>query len=91
MTDAISYLPDTLMVTMTTRRTAIVWLRNDLRYHDNEALKLAHSLADYLLPVYCVDPRHYKAPGDFVITRDLRTILWFQALKTGNCGTFFPS
>lgn len=36
------------------------WLRNDLRCHDNEALRVANSLADCLLPVYCFDPRHFK-------------------------------
>ncbi|WP_318569346.1 DASH family cryptochrome [Salinigranum marinum] len=38
--------------------TAILWLRRDLRLHDNEALSEA-AAADRLLPVYVVDPRTY--------------------------------
>ena len=40
--------------------TAILWLRRDLRLHDNEALSEA-ATADRLLPVYVVDPRAYGA------------------------------
>ncbi|KAJ3679246.1 hypothetical protein LUZ60_017257 [Juncus effusus] len=36
---------------------AIVWFRNDLRLLDNEALIKAWSASEFLLPVYCVDPR----------------------------------
>ncbi|KAK4302507.1 hypothetical protein Pmani_025414 [Petrolisthes manimaculis] len=39
---------------------ALCWLRNDLRYHDNEILLKAHQEADTVLPVYCFDPRHYQ-------------------------------
>lgn len=39
--------------------TVIVWLRNDLRLHDNEALARAVRDAQYVLPVYCFDPRHF--------------------------------
>jgi deoxyribodipyrimidine photo-lyase len=41
-----------------TAETALVWFRRDLRLHDNEALSDALA-ADHLLPVYCIDPRHY--------------------------------
>ncbi|GAB3328228.1 DASH family cryptochrome [Haloplanus salinarum] len=39
-------------------KTALLWLRRDLRLHDNPALAAAAS-ADRLLPVYVVDPRRY--------------------------------
>lgn len=38
-------------------RLGIVWFRNDLRLHDNEALSDALKHADELLPVYIFDPR----------------------------------
>lgn len=38
-------------------RLAIVWFRNDLRLHDNEVLAWAHTNNDYVLHVYCFDPR----------------------------------
>jgi len=49
--------------------TAVVWFRDDLRLHDNEALVRA-AAADELLPVYVVDPRQfgeraYGGPGSF--------------------------
>lgn len=38
----------------------MVWLRNDLRFHDNEALAAAISvLPQSIAVVYCVDPRHF--------------------------------
>jgi deoxyribodipyrimidine photo-lyase len=39
--------------------TVLVWLRNDLRLHDNEALARAARDAEFVLPVYCFDPRHF--------------------------------
>ena len=41
-------------------RTAIIWFRNDLRLHDNEALKDALALADEIIPVYIFDERTFK-------------------------------
>lgn len=43
----------------TPARVKIVWFRNDLRLHDNEVLAKAAQDVDYLLPVYCFDPRQY--------------------------------
>ena len=44
-------------------RRLILWLRNDLRLHDNYVLNHAVSLAKTggveVLPVYCFDPRYY--------------------------------
>lgn len=39
------------------KRAAIVWFRQDLRLHDNEALTEAINQADEVLPVYIFDPR----------------------------------
>ncbi|MEQ8523632.1 DASH family cryptochrome [Gracilimonas sp.] len=39
-------------------KRSLIWFRNDLRLHDNEALAKA-SQADEILPVYIFDPRHY--------------------------------
>ncbi|XP_071795884.1 cryptochrome DASH-like [Asterias amurensis] len=41
-------------------KTIICLLRNDLRYHDNEVLHWAHLNADFVIPLYCLDPRHYS-------------------------------
>lgn len=39
--------------------TIILWFRNDLRLHDQEALFRAVSKASNVLPVYCFDYRHF--------------------------------
>lgn len=39
-------------------KTSLVWFRNDLRVHDNEALYRAAEY-DRVLPVYCFDPRQF--------------------------------
>lgn len=41
----------------------IVWLRNDLRVHDNYALNFAMNYMGKkeVLVVYCFDPRYYDA------------------------------
>lgn len=36
---------------------AILWFRNDLRLHDNEALAEATQKAKYVLPVFIFDER----------------------------------
>lgn len=41
-------------------RRAILWLRNDLRLHDHEALTLLANTMDVLAPVYCLDPRQFE-------------------------------
>ncbi|WP_421773889.1 DASH family cryptochrome [Gracilimonas sp.] len=40
-------------------KKSLIWFRNDLRLHDNEALAKA-TQADKILPVYIFDPRHYE-------------------------------
>ncbi|MEJ6980639.1 DASH family cryptochrome [Pedobacter sp. P351] len=41
-------------------KTIVVWFRNDLRVHDNEILLEAVKRADYIIPVYCFDPRYFS-------------------------------
>ena len=48
----------------------LVWFRNDLRIHDNEILLEASRKADFVIPFYCFDERH------FMLTS-------FNTLKTG--------
>lgn len=40
--------------------TAIVWIRNDQRLHDNEALSKALSLHEFVIPVYIIDNRLFE-------------------------------
>ncbi|XP_077992181.1 cryptochrome DASH-like [Glandiceps talaboti] len=46
-------------------RTVICLFRTDLRLHDNEVLHWAFNNADYVVPLYCFDPRHYKGTYHF--------------------------
>ncbi|CAH1793090.1 unnamed protein product [Owenia fusiformis] len=46
-------------------RTIIYLLRNDLRYHDNQVLSWACQNAEYLVPLYCFDPRNFKETNHF--------------------------
>ncbi len=41
------------------KNRTIVWLRNDLRSINNEALSAAIKTADEVLPIYCIDPRMF--------------------------------
>ena len=50
---------------MSKLRTVICLFRNDLRIHDNEALVTAQRLGDYVVPLYCFDPSHYKGTWHF--------------------------
>ncbi|XP_072306991.1 cryptochrome DASH [Eucyclogobius newberryi] len=45
---------------MSTARTIICLLRNDLRLHDNELFHWAQRHAEHIVPLYCFDPRHYE-------------------------------
>ena len=57
------------------KRRAIVWFRNDLRVHDNEALCSALRMADEIIPVYIFDERifHGKTRFGFPKTGKFRT------------------
>lgn len=51
---------------MSTKVKVIVCLlRNDLRLHDNEVLHWAYKTAEYVLPLYCFDPRHFQGTYHF--------------------------
>lgn len=41
-------------------KTGILWLRNDLRLHDNETLHRAVQECDNILPVFCFEPQQYR-------------------------------
>ena len=43
-------------------KRSIIWFRNDLRVHDNEALVKA-AQANEILPVFCFDPRSFGTTG----------------------------
>jgi deoxyribodipyrimidine photo-lyase len=62
--------------------TAIVWFRNDLRLHDNEALTLAVSKFDFVLPVYVFDERIFtgKTSLGFQKTAKFRTKFLIEAV-----------
>jgi len=44
---------------------AIVWFRNDLRVHDNEALTEALRMADEVIPIFVFDDRVFKSKTSF--------------------------
>jgi len=46
-------------------RRSIVWFRNDLRLHDNEALVDAVLQNDEIIPVYIFDERVFKGKTCF--------------------------
>ena len=56
------------------KRRGIVWFRNDLRIHDNEALTEALAVCDEVLLVYIFDDRVFKAqtPYGFPKTGSIR-------------------
>ena len=47
------------------KRRAIVWFRQDLRIHDNEALDTALRMADQIIPVYVFDERVFMGTTRF--------------------------
>ena len=47
------------------KRCAIVWFRNDLRLHDNEAITNALRMADEVIPVFIFDERIFLDKSRF--------------------------
>jgi deoxyribodipyrimidine photo-lyase len=47
------------------KQSAIVWFRQDLRLHDNEAITTALRMADEVVPVYVFDERVFKGTTRF--------------------------
>jgi deoxyribodipyrimidine photo-lyase len=64
------------------KTTAIVWFRNDLRVHDNEALTEAFQRAQYVVPVYVFDDRVImgKTSHGFDKTGNFRTKFIIEAV-----------
>ncbi len=61
---------------------AILWFRNDLRLHDHEPLEKLVQSAHEILPVYCLDPRHWeKSPMGFIKTGKYRTRFLLESLQ----------
>ncbi|MEM8599789.1 MAG: DASH family cryptochrome [Bacteroidota bacterium] len=61
--------------------THLLWLRNDLRLHDHEALIAALEGADRLIAVYCFDPRHFgETRWGFAKTGALRAQFLIESL-----------
>uniref|UniRef100_A0A3Q3KQD9 Cryptochrome DASH n=1 Tax=Mastacembelus armatus TaxID=205130 RepID=A0A3Q3KQD9_9TELE len=50
---------------MSAPRTIICLLRNDLRIHDSELFHWAQTHAEYIVPLYCFDPRHYMGTYNY--------------------------
>ncbi|KAG5268568.1 hypothetical protein AALO_G00214000 [Alosa alosa] len=50
---------------MSSSRTIICLLRNDLRLHDNEVFHWAQKNAEHIVPLYCFDPLHYLGTSCF--------------------------
>ncbi len=63
------------------RKPGVVWLRSDLRLHDNEALNKANAECSSVLPVYCFDPRDYsRSPQGYDRTGPYRATFLLQAV-----------
>ncbi len=45
-------------------KKSIVWFKSDLRLHDNETLITAINQSDEIIPIYCLDEKHF-GEGDF--------------------------
>lgn len=42
------------------QKRILLWFRNDLRLEDNETLYKASQKSNYIIPVYCFDPRQFQ-------------------------------
>ncbi|MDR9417812.1 DASH family cryptochrome [Gracilimonas sp.] len=62
-------------------KRSLIWFRNDLRIHDNEALIKACQ-AKEVVPLYCIDPRHFaKTSFGFPKTGYHRTKFLLESLQ----------
>lgn len=62
--------------------TCLVWLRNDLRVHDNPALFYAAQKFAQIIPVYVIDPRDWEEDAfGHVKTGPFRTRFLLESLK----------
>ncbi|MEM7513396.1 MAG: DASH family cryptochrome [Bacteroidota bacterium] len=61
----------------------LLWLRNDLRLHDHEALSKALGKCEKVVPVYCLDPRHFnETPFGFPKTGVFRAKFLSESLQS---------
>ena len=61
----------------------LLWLRNDLRLHDHEALAEAAEGAGRLIPLYCFDPRHFtETDYGFDKTGPHRALFLLESLES---------
>jgi deoxyribodipyrimidine photo-lyase len=64
------------------KQIIIVWFRNDLRLHDNEALYRAVQDAEEIIPIYCIDPRQFSTTSfGFAKTGNHRAKFLLESLK----------
>lgn len=62
-------------------KKSIVWFKTDLRLHDNETLMQAIKHSNEVLPVYCLDDKHYElTPFGFKKTGHFRAKFLLEAL-----------
>lgn len=62
-------------------KTILVWFRKDLRIHDNEILTEAVRKGDFIIPVYCFDPRQFEiTPHNTLKTGFFRTEFLLQSV-----------
>jgi deoxyribodipyrimidine photo-lyase len=63
-------------------RRILVWLRNDLRLHDHEALYKAFQHTEAVFPVYCIDNSVFETtPLGFAKTDSLRANFLLESLR----------
>ncbi len=63
-------------------RVKILWFRNNLRLHDNEALFKAQQFTEHLLPVYCIDSRQFETTElGFPKTGSMRATFLLETLR----------
>ena len=62
-------------IIMSRMRSTICLFRNDLRVHDNKVLLTAQKTGDFVLPLYCFDPDHFKVYLYFVLKMSLTSTL----------------
>lgn len=66
-------------------KTGVLWFRNDLRIHDNEALQAAASTCETLIPVYIFDERHFgKTQFGFPKTGEYRQQFLMESVENLN-------
>jgi deoxyribodipyrimidine photo-lyase len=67
---------------MNTRAPVVVWLRNDLRLADHEPITRAVESGASVVPVYCLDPRHFGTlPSGVPKTGAFRARFLLEALR----------